>query len=384
MWIDRKAEEEIRELLELFPVVAILGARQSGKSSLARRLMAGCPGSIQLDLERPSDLRKLDDAELFFEANRGSTVCLDEIQRLPEMFPLLRSEVDACRTPGRFLVLGSASLELIRQGSESLAGRIAFHDLTPFQFRETDMDNDALRRLWWRGGFPDCYLATSDRASILWRENFIRTFVERDIPQLGFRIDSARLIKMLTLCAHEQGQPLNLSKMAQFLEVTGQTVRNHFDLLSGTFLTRTLPAFYGNTKKRLVRAPKAYFRDQGLLHHLLGIESFNDLMGHPMQGASWEGFAIEQIMMARPDWNYSYYRTGHGAEIDLIIETKDRLMAVEFKSSQTPKVSRGFYNALDDLSIEDAWVVIPLEGIYPSGRYQVAGLGDFIRHIVAV
>jgi len=384
MWIDRKAEGEIRELLELFPVVAILGARQSGKSSLARRLMADDPGGTILDLERPSDLRKLDDAEMFFEANREATICLDEIQRVPELFPLLRAEVDARRTPGRFLVLGSASLELIRQGSESLAGRIAFHDLTPFQARETGMEGESLRRLWLRGGFPDCYLAPSDRAAMLWRENFIRTFVERDIPQMGFRIDSARLIKMLTLCAHEQGQPLNLSKMAQFLEVSGQTVRNHFDLLSGTFLTRTLPAFSGNTKKRLIKAPKAYFRDQGILHQLLGIETYNDLLGHPVQGASWEGFVIEQIMTARPDWSYSYYRTGHGAEIDLIIECNDRMMAVECKSSKTPKVSRGFYNALDDLGVEDAWVVAPSEGIYPSGRYQVSGLGDFIRHIDSV
>jgi predicted AAA+ superfamily ATPase len=381
MWITRHAEHTIKELLDLFPVVAILGARQTGKSSLVRRLTDSAPDCVIVDLERPSELRKLDDAELFFESNRERTLCLDEIQRRPDLFPLIRAEVDALRRPGRFIVLGSASPELLRQGSESLAGRIAFFELTPFKLGEVGMDGPAMRRLWVRGGFPDSYLARTERASMLWREHFMRTFVERDIPQHGFRIESTRLMRMLTLCAHQQGQPLNLSKMAQFLDVSGQTVRNHFDLLSGTFITRTLPAFAGNIKKRLVKAPKAYFRDQGLLHQLLGIDSFNELMGHPVQGASWEGFAIEQIISTRPDWNYSYYRTGHGAEIDLLIECKDRMMAVEFKSSKSPKVSRGFYNALDDLSIEEGWVVIPSEGSYASRRCQIAGLADFIRHI---
>lgn len=381
MWIPRKAEDEVRELMAVFPAVAILGPRQCGKSSLARRLMKGLGNSIILDMELPSDQRKLVDAELFFEANRTASICLDEIQRIPELFPLLRAEIDAKREPGRFLILGSASRALIRQSSESLAGRIAFYELTPFLAEETVHSQDEQRQLWYRGGFPDCYLAQTERAVTLWRKNFIQSFIERDIPQLGFNIDSNRLMKLLTLCAHQQGQVLNASKMAQLLEVSGQTARNHLELLSGTFMVRILNAYSGNAKKRLVKSPKVYIRDSGLLHQLLEIDSYNELLGHPVLGASWEGFAIEQIISAYPDLKYSFYRTGHGAEIDLVIERKGKKTAIEFKCSKSPKISRGFYGGIEDLSVDDACVVIPSEGRYPSGNISICGLDDFIQSL---
>lgn len=381
MWINRKAENEVRELLALFPAVAILGPRQCGKSSLARRLLDQVNGGIILDLERPSDQRRLEDAEMFFEANREAMICIDEIQRSPDLFPLLRAEIDAKREPGRFLILGSASRDLIRQSSESLAGRIAFYELTPFLAEETIHSEEQQRRLWYRGGFPDCYLSKTDRAAMLWRKNFIQSFVERDIPQLGFNIDRNRLMRMLVLCAHQQGQLLNAAKMAQFLEVSGQTARNHLELLNGTFILRTLTPYSGNRKKRLVKTPKVYIRDSGILHQLLEIGSYNELLGHPVLGASWEGFAIEQILSANPDWSYSFYRTGHGAEIDLIIERKGKKTAVELKCSKSPKIPRGFYNGLEDLGISDAWVVIPSEGCYPSGSVNISGLRGFLGYL---
>lgn len=374
MWVERQAQDAIAELRTLFPAVALLGSRQCGKSSLARHIMRGDQSAILLDLDSPADVRKLDDAELFFEANRNVLVCLDEIQNCPDLFPVLRSEIDKDRRPGRFLILGSASPELIRQSSESLAGRIAYHNLTPFLYQEIDGGVAAMRKLWIRGGFPDAYLAPSDRAVSLWRKNYITTFVKRDIPQLGFRIDSNRLVQLLTLLAHSQGQLLNAAKLSQFLGVSAQTVRNHLELLCGTFLIRTLPPYSGNIKKRIVKTPKIYFCDQGLLHQLLNISTFNDLLGHPVQGASWEGFAIEQIYAALPGASFYFYRTSNGAEIDLLVEYRNHRIAVEFKCSSAPKVGRGFYSAIADLDVTEAWVVIPSQEDYCVKGVRVAGL----------
>ncbi|NQZ59140.1 MAG: ATP-binding protein, partial [Lentisphaeraceae bacterium] len=260
MWITRLVLSQIQELQDVFPVVAILGARQCGKSSLAKELLRDLTNVQHLDLELPSDIRKLADPELYFEANRDQIICLDEIQRISELFPVLRAEVDILRQPGRFIILGSASVDLIRQSSESLAGRIAYFELPPFQYAEVVSDADSRRQLWIRGGFPDCYLARTERGSLLWRRNFIRTFIERDIPQLGFNIDSNRLRKLLTLCAQFQGQLLNYSILAQIISASSQTVRNHIELMCGTFILRTLNPYEGNVKKRLVKSPKIYIR----------------------------------------------------------------------------------------------------------------------------
>ena len=382
MWINRAASKEIENLCSLFPVTAMLGPRQCGKSSLARHIIDQRGNAVMLDLESPTDLRKLDDPELFFEANRESMICLDEIQNAPDLFPIIRVEVDRMRKPGRFLILGSASPELLRQSSETLAGRIAFHELTPFQYREVGWDLENMRNLWSRGGFPDAYLAPTDVVSALWRKHFAATLLQRDLPSLGLRIDSNRLMKLLMLCAHTQGQLLNASKMAQILEVSAQTVRNQLELLTGTFLVRVLPPCAANVKKRLVKTPKIYFRDQGLLHQLLNVETFNELLGHPAQGASWEGFAIEQIASTLPDARLTFYRTSHGAEMDLLIENRNDRIAVEFKSSKAPKVSRGFHNAIADLAISNAWVVVPGDDIYPVSKHiQVAGLSRFLKHL---
>jgi len=382
MWIERKQMlEEVHELLDLFPVVAILGPRQCGKSSFARDLLKEYPHSQVLDLELPSDLRKLQDPELFFEVNRDSIVCLDEIQQTPGIFPILRGEVDKKRRPGRFIILGSASQGLLRQSSEPLAGRIAFFDLTPFHYDEVSFLPDALNTLWFRGSFPDSFLSKSDKGSRIWRKNFIKTFIERDIPQMGFKIKSNDLITLLTLCAHSQGQLVNYSKLAQILEVTSQTVKNHVDLLSGTFIVRILQPYTANTKKRLVKSPKLYLRDQGLLHQLLEIQTFNDLLGHPIVGSSWEGFAIEQIITAKPDGKFSFYRTSNGAEIDLIIEYNGNKIAVEFKCSKSPKISKGFYHAIEDLGITDAWCIIPSADCYPSKQATISGLDSFLDYL---
>lgn len=387
MWIDRKAAKSVIELMGIFPVVAILGPRQCGKSSLAKHLLKGVENSITLDLERPSDLRKLDDPEMFFEANRDMVVCLDEIQRFPDLFPVLRSEVDAKRSPGRFLILGSASKELLKQSSESLAGRIAYYELTPFIYSEVvdGIDGmDGMRHLWSRGGFPDSFLSSTDRSSILWRQNFLKTLIERDLPMLGFKGDSNRLSKLLMLLAHEQGQLVNYAKMGQAIDMTGQSVRNYIELLCSTFLISILLPKISNIKKRIVKSHKIYFRDQGIFHAVLRVDDFNDLLGSPYAGASWEGVAIEQIVSARDDFQHSFYRSAGGAEIDLILEKRNKRIAVEFKSSKTPKLSKGFHIAADDLEITDKWVVIPSEGVYPISGAKVAGLGDFLQYYMGL
>ncbi|MCF6177526.1 MAG: ATP-binding protein [Victivallaceae bacterium] len=381
MWVKRKALADVLELLAIFPVVAILGPRQCGKTSLARKLLKNEPSAVILDMELPSEQRKLTDPELFFEANRDKIICLDEIQRVPEIFPVVRAEIDKLRKPGRFIILGSASPELIRQISESLAGRICYYELTPFIYQEVVTDMETMRNLWIRGGFPNSYLAASERAYTLWLRNFIKTYVERDIPQLGFNIDSNRLIKLLTLCAHQQGQLLNFSKLAQIIETSSQTVRNYLEIMTGTFILRILSPITCNIKKRLVKSPKIYFRDQGIFHQLLEIDSFNDLLSNVALGSSWEGFAIEQIISCNPEWKYYFYRTSNGAEIDLIIEHKGKKVAVEFKCSKSPKISKGFYQAIVDLDISDAWCVIPALDSYRIGQVTVAGLGDFIDYI---
>lgn len=366
-YIQRDATGRIIHRLREMPAVALLGARQCGKSTLADFLLETIPQSIYLDLERPRDRNKLQDAEAFLSLNKDKLICLDEIQLAPDLFALLRGVIDERRRNGQFLILGSASRDLIRQTSESLAGRISYFELTPFILPEVvQEDGSALRRLWLRGGFPRSYLAGTDEASFQWRLDFIRSFLERDIPQLNMRILPQRVERLWQMCAHTHGQLLNYSKLAGSLGLTDHTVRSYIELLNGAFMVRVLPPMHANLKKRLVKSPKVYIRDSGILHTMLGLEIANDLFGHPVYGASWEGFVIENILAnLKPQVNTSFYRTAKGAEIDLVLEKGDSRLAVECKASSAPRVARSFHTAVQDIDATLAFVVAPVEDRYP-------------------
>jgi hypothetical protein len=337
--------------------------------------------SLRLDLEKPSDLAKLRDPEAFFEANRDMLICLDEIQRAPNLFPVMRSAVDERGVNGCFLILGSASPELLRQSSESLAGRIRFLELTPFQLPEVGAaaDPTVARRLWLRGGYPRSWLAASEEQSYEWRQDFVQTFLARDLPQLGSKVAAPQLERFWRMCAHVHGQVLNASKLGESLGVSHHTVRSYLDLLERTYMLRTLPPFSANLKKRLIKSPKVFLRDSGLLHVLHGIRTVNDLLGHPIFGASWEGFVIENILSLAPDWQASFYRASSGNEVDLVLEKGRRRVAVECKAFSAPEITRGFRQALADLRVSDAWVIAPVRDSYPAGSgITVSPLQQFL------
>ena len=381
-YIPRDLESELHECLLDFPAVAVLGPRQCGKSTLARKIIAKRKDAIYLDLERPTDLAKLQEPELFLSLHSDKLICLDEIQRLPEIFAPLRAIIDNQRRNGQFLFLGSASRDLIRQSSETLAGRIAYLELTPFLYSEIDQCNNniSLQKFWLHGGFPDSLLARNEKAGKRWRENFIRTFLERDIPQLGFRIPSTTLRRVWQMCAHNQGQLLNSSQLGSALGVSHTTFRSYIDLLAETYMLRILPPYAANQKKRLVKSPKVYLRDSGILHSLLAIDTLDDLMGHPVFGASWETFALENTIAAYPDWEASFYRTAAGTEIDLLLVRGSRRIAFEFKASTTPHMTKGSWNSLRDLNIDQAWVIAPVEESYPlSQKVTVCPLSEITQ-----
>jgi len=385
-YVERQAEPVVLKDLRNFPIVAILGPRQCGKSTLAKKLKGKIESFIYIDLESPSDQRKLGDPELFFGANKNSIICLDEIQLSPGLFPILRSIVDRTGRKGQALILGSASRDLIRQGSESLAGRISFIELTPFVISEiTGMPHYDLFMHWFRGGYPESFLAVDNDLSNRWRQNFLRTFIERDIPQLGIRITAQNLRRLITMLAHNQGQLLNSSKLAASLGVSYHTVRDHIDLFEQTYVVRTLPPYDGNLKKRTIKSPKVYIRDSGLLHALLEIADFNGLLGHPVYGASWEGFGIENILSELEGWRGFFYRASSGSEIDLILARGGKKIAVEFKSSRAPDVTRGFWRALEDLSTTEAWIIAPVDEPYSiKNNVKVSGISDFILHMKSI
>lgn len=366
-YLKRHVEAELRQGLAQFPVVAILGSRQCGKSTLAKQVTKELGASVYLDLEIASDLSKLNDPESFLRANRDALICLDEIQRVPEIFPLIRGLTDITRRPGQILVLGSASPDLLRQTSESLAGRIDYLDLTPFLISELPAGSVHLH--WLRGGYPDSFLASSDSASWRWRRNMVRTYLEQDIPSFGFNISTQTLQRLWMMLAHSSGQVLNTSKLSESLGVSRSTVSLYIDILEKTYMVRVLRPLFTNLKKRLVKSPKVYLRDSGLMHHLLSIEDMNSLMGHPSYGGSWETYALEQVCsLLGWSWKPSFYRTSNGAEIDLVLEKGLRRIAVEFKASSAPKPARGLYHAMQDLEISEAYMVAPLpeETTYPA------------------
>lgn len=380
-FIQRKIEDTIKQYLKIFPVVAVLGPRQCGKSTLVKRLSQNWEHSMFLDLQNDIDLSKLDQPTFFFESNADIIICLDEIQLVPQLFSVLRSVVDKNRQNGKFVLLGSASRDLIQQTSESLAGRIGLVNLSPFTINELDqLEGFSLNTFWLRGGFPDSYLSDNDGFSEIWRNNFIKTFIERDIPQLGFQIPALQLKRLLVMCAHNQGQILNYSKLGESLGLTHPTIHRYIDLLEQTFILRTLLPYEANVKKRLVKAPKVFVRDSGLLHQLLAISDFNSLLGNPVFGSSWEGVVIENVIVNYPDWNYYFYRTATGDELDLIIEKGNQRIAIECKASIAPKLTKGFYRALDVVKPQKTYVIIPTQVLYEiAPSITVCGLSEFLN-----
>jgi predicted AAA+ superfamily ATPase len=368
--LKRALTTELLDTLTRFPVVALIGPRQVGKTTLARSLQKLRGNTEYLDLERPSDLVRLTDPELYLAGRQNRLVILDEVQQLPGLFPVLRSLVDEHRVPGRFLLLGSASPELINRSAESLAGRIRYLEMRPLLISEAGNKRDVLTRLWVRGGFPDSFLAADDLASFEWRESFVRTFLERDLPALGFRLPAQSLRRFWQMLAHWHGQLWNASTLAQSLGSSPQTTNRYLDLLCDAFVARRLMPWHANVGKRLVKSPRVYLRDSGLLHCLLNLRTLDDLSGHPALGASWEGFVIEQIIAAFNPVEVGFYRTTAGAEIDLVMKLhgQKKPIGVEVKYSSAPKPGKGFWHALDDLGIERAYVIYPGKDDYPLER----------------
>ena len=391
--IQRFIGEQVLAQLKAFPVVALLGPRQVGKTTLALELAKTLTqGSVYLDLERDSDRSKLNEAELYLRQHRGKLVILDEVQRRPVLFPLLRSLVDerirSGERAGHFLVLGSASRDLLQQSSESLAGRIAYLSLAPFSVTEilADKREANLDQLWLRGGFPGSYLAESEQTSWDWRSNFITTYLERDIPQLGPRLPAEQMRRLWTMLVHGQGGQLNTARLAGSLGVSGHTVRRYLDVLVDLYMVRQLPPWSGNSTKRLVKTPKVYVRDSGLLHRLAAIPDMETLLSHPLCGESWEGFALEHLLVHLPDfWAASYYRTGAQAEIDLVLEgPRQQVLAIEIKRTLTPQISKGFRLGCEDVKATERYYVIPSGEQYPLGPetsvITIAALAHRIIH----
>ena len=369
----RLSQQKLIQRLQQFPAVGLLGPRQVGKTTLAFAQKALYPDALYLDLELPSAQRQMDDPEAFLMAHAQQLVILDEVQRMPELFGILRGVIDQRRrmgqASGQFLLLGSATGVLMQQSSESLAGRVAYVELPPLLAPEifTDQPSVAdLNALWVRGGFPLSWLAPSDADSMTWREVFMATYLEKDIPALGPRIPATTLRRLWTMLAHHQGELLDLSKLAAALAISGQTVSRYIDLLCDLMLVRRLPAWHGNVGKRLIRSPKVYVRDSGLVHALLGLPNLDAVLGHPIAGSSWEGFVMEQLINAAPQAQASFYRTSNGAEVDLVLTFRNQqTWVIEIKRSSAPTVSRGFYQAATDLGAVRKLLVAPVAQPYP-------------------
>jgi predicted AAA+ superfamily ATPase len=362
MLIQRRVAPEVVARLEQMPAVALVGPRQAGKTTLALAIAEGRKAAY-LDLESVADRARLDEPALYFADHADELAILDEVHRVPGLFETLRSVIDQGRREGRgagrFLLLGSAAIDLLAQSGETLAGRIGFVELSPFDILEVGAEH--LDRLWLRGGFPESFLAKDDAASLAWRDDFIRTYLERDIPQLGPRIPAETLRRLWTMFAHRQGGLLNAAQLARSLGVDGKTIAHYLDLMVDLLLVRRLPPRLANVGKRLVRSPKVYVRDSGLVHALLGLADKEALLGHPVVGASWEALAIESLIgIAGRRAEPSFYRTGGGAEIDLVLTWRDgREWAVEVKRTLAPHLERGLRSAIEDVKPERSFVVYP-------------------------
>ena len=385
VYIPRNLEQKIKHSLNNYPVVAILGPRQCGKSTLADKIISKINNTIKLDLEKQSDFIQLEEIELFLDIYKEKLICLDEIQRKPDLFKSLRSFIDEQKRNGLLLILGSASQELIKQSSETLAGRILFLDLTPFLLSELQNSEKITkfntRKHWLRGGFPRAYLSGNDELAFEWLNNFIRTFLEKDIPQLGFNLSAATMHRFWRMLSHINGQILNKSRLGESLGISHTTVGTYVDLLVNTFMIRLLEPYETNVKKRLVKSPKIYFRDTGILHALLSINKFESLYSHPVFGSSWEGYVIENIISEMPGWDPMFYRTSSGAEIDLILKRGTIILAFECKVSSSPGLTRDFWKALGDVKPEKSFCIAPVKSpFFLSDSIRVCSPEYFIKN----
>jgi hypothetical protein len=377
--IPRIASAGLDRLLKNFPVVGLLGPRQCGKSTLARQLLQDWPESVYLDLERSSDLARLSDPETYLRAQRGKLVCLDEIQRKPDLFPLLRALTDEWGHPGCYLVLGSASRDLLRQSSESLAGRIVYNHLTPFLEAEW-IPSGSHETYYARGGFPRSILAGDDGLSLEWRESFIATFLERDLLQWR-NFTPALMGRLWQMLAHWNGQTMNYSALANALGITSATVKTYIDLLESTFMVVVLRPFSTNTGKRLVKAPKVYVADSGITNALLHLKNYGELVGHPVWGTVWEQIVLVNLKAHFPKADFAFYRTSHGAEVDIVMNLDGRKIAIECKATVAPALTRGNRQALEDLNPDAFYVVAPISAGWPLREGDVASLPELIGKI---
>jgi predicted AAA+ superfamily ATPase len=387
--LNRQLTEKLRSAIAQVPAVALLGPRQVGKTTLAKNI-AKQIDSLYLDLEAPEDLLKLSDPTSFLSAHANKLVILDEIQRSRELFPVLRGLIDKSREQGRkagqFLLLGSASMDLMRQSSESLAGRISSIEMSGLNVAEINSGQRERQTLWLRGGFPDSYLATDDDSAMDWLENLVRTYLERDVPQMGFRVPAARLRRLWTMLAHLQGETINASKLASNLEVDAKTVSHYIDILTDLLLVRRLEPWHINVKKRLVKSPRYYVRDSGILHRLLGINSYDALLSNPVLGKSWEGFAVENILSILPSRAETYfYRTAAGAEIDLLIRMPSSdIWAVEIKHGIAPKPGKHYSQTCDDVGATHKYILYGGGDEFPVGSdVKIISLSGLMQKLLS-
>ena len=381
--IVRKKLNDIIEYLQYFPALGVVGPRQVGKTTLCVNLLSTALNKeiVYIDLENPEDEAKLTDPILFFKMHQEKCVILDEIQRQSQLFPVLRSMIDMHRVPARFIVLGSASPDLIRDSSESLAGRIVYEELYPFNFTEISHLQDVFYH-WFSGGFPEAFLISKDKIRTVWLANFIQTYIERDLPMLGLNIERNTIRKLWIMAAHSQGAILNVANLSKSLGLTAPTIKKYLSFLEDAFLIRLLQPYSPNLKKRLVKSPKVYIRDTGILHHLLAIHSFDALQSHPVLGNSWEGYVIEQIIQyGGSGFEYHYFRTHEGAECDLILlKGNSPIASIEIKFTSSPKTSKGMLQAFKDIKTGLNFIVTPQTDDYLiTKNIRVCNLETFLN-----
>jgi predicted AAA+ superfamily ATPase len=386
--IKRFKINEIGDLLKQFPVVAIIGPRQCGKTTLTKmEVLKLKKTGLYFDLESPKDASKFHDAEFFLESISSDVECIviDEVQRMPELFSILRSLIDQNKQKGKYVLLGSASPELVKGVSESLAGRIAYCEISPFNITEINKNKEDLNKLWFRGGFPDAFLCETDEDWFRWMDNFFRTFIERDLNTLfGVTFSPSLMYKLWRMLAHNHGQILNSQSLAKGLDVSPTTVNRYIDFLEGAFMVRKLPAYFTNAKKRLIKSPKIYIRDSGLVNYLLDITKEKDIHFHSNVGNCWEGYALEQILQHLPNYiKPFYYRTHDGSEMDLVlVRGITSIACIELKTTNNPSLTRGFYESIKDLKCDRNFVVTPFQEVsYKINENTlVCGLIDFITN----